>query len=248
MIPTTEHQSPTAPDLWPTADYAGQTASDQAGPGQRWAAVLWDLDGTLIDTEPYWAAAEFRLARDCGSTWSTQQAQHVVGWDLLDSAHYLRDQMRVDLAPTEIVDRLVADVRQRLEDQVVWRPGALDMLGSMYSAGMPLALVTMSYRELVTPVLAHLPAGLFAVVVTGDAVVRGKPHPDAYLQAAEQLGLAADACLALEDSDTGARAAEAAGCQVLVVPHEAPVVPTPRRVFVPSLAGLDPHRVMARFA
>jgi HAD superfamily hydrolase (TIGR01509 family) len=207
--------------------------------------VLWDLDGTLIDTEPYWQAAEFRLARAHGGTWSAEHARQLVGSDLMDSARYIRRHMKIDLGATTIVERLVADVRGQLEEQVRWRPGAITMLLAMHAAQMPLALVTMSYQQLVVPVLAQLPPDLFTAVITGDLVARGKPHPDAYLQAAEALDVSPSHCLAVEDSETGARAAESAGCRVLVVPHHAPVAPAPRRAFASSLAGLDPDRVMA---
>ena len=96
----------------------------------------------------------------------------------------------------------------------------------------------MSYRRFVDPILDALPEGLFTTVVTGDAVERGKPYPDPYLKAARLLGVEPADCLAIEDSNTGARSAEAAGATVLVVPNHVPVLPGERRVFRDSLAGL----------
>ena len=103
---------------------------------------------------------------------------------------------------------------------------------------MPLALVTMSYRRFVAPVLDVLPAGTFDAVVTGDAVSRGKPYPEPYLKAAAELRVDAGRCLAIEDSDTGATSAERAGCLVLVVPSHVAVPEGERRVFRDSLEGL----------
>jgi beta-phosphoglucomutase-like phosphatase (HAD superfamily) len=97
----------------------------------------------------------------------------------------------------------------------------------------------MSYERFVAPILARLPPETFRVVVTGDRVDQGKPHPEPYLTAAAALGLCASDCLAIEDSNTGARSAEAAGCLVLVVENHVPVLQTDRRVFADSLAGLD---------
>ena len=99
-------------------------------------------------------------------------------------------------------------------------------------------LVTMSYTSFVAPILRHLPPETFRVVVTGDEVSQGKPHPEPYLTAAAALGVRAEDCVAIEDSATGARSAEAAGCLVLVVQHHVPVPEGPRRVFRDTLAGL----------
>ena len=109
-----------------------------------------------------------------------------------------------------------------------WRPGALELLTSLTEAGVRCALVTMSWARFVDPILAALPAGVFSAVVTGDTVDRGKPHPEPYLTAARQLDVLAGECLAIEDSDTGATSAAAAGCTVLCAPLHVSVPPGPR--------------------
>ena len=202
------------------------------------AAVLWDMDGTLVDTEPYWIECEFALAEKYGGTWSVDHALTLVGFDLLDSGRYIREHMGIDLEPSEIVEQLLDGVVALVEESVPWRPGARDLLADLVAAGIPRALVTMSYQRFVAPVLAALPPGTFDVVVTGDAVSRGKPHPEPYLKAASELRLEPADCLAIEDSNTGARSAEAAGCLVLVVPHHVPVLEGDRRVFADTLEGL----------
>jgi HAD superfamily hydrolase (TIGR01509 family) len=206
----------------------------------RIAAVLWDMDGTLVDTEPYWIEAEYELVAEHGGTWSREHALNLVGNDLLLSGAYIRDHGGVDLEPAEIVDRLLDGVIARIRRSVPWRPGAVELLAGLKAAGIPCALVTMSYQKFVAPVLAALPAGTFTAVVTGDAVTVGKPHPEPYLTAAAVLGVDPRHCLAIEDSNTGAKSAVAAGCTVLVVPNHVPVLEGDRRVFRETLAGLDP--------
>ena len=203
------------------------------------AAVLWDMDGTLVDTEPYWIEVEYELAERHGGTWSHEHALNLVGSDLLDSGRYIRRHMGIEPSAEQIVEELLDGVVSRVERAVPWRPGAREQLAALGVAGVRCALVTMSYERFVAPILAALPPGTFEVVVTGDRVALGKPHPEAYLTAAAGLGVAPDDCLAIEDSDTGARSAEAAGCTVLVIPNHVPVLEGERRVFRDTLVGLD---------
>jgi HAD superfamily hydrolase (TIGR01509 family) len=143
--------------------------------------------------------------------------------------------MGLDLEPARIVEELLADVVEHITREVPWRPGARELLDDLNDAGIPCGLVTMSYRSFVAPVLAALPPAAFTTVVTGDGVSQGKPHPEPYRKAARNLGVDPADCLAIEDSNTGARSAETAGCTVLVVPNHVPVLPGERRVFVDSL-------------
>jgi len=203
------------------------------------AAVLWDMDGTLVDTEPYWIEAEYALAERHGGSWSQEHALRLVGNELLESGRYIREHMGIDLTPHQVVEELLDDVVDHVRREVPWRPGARELLTSLVEDGVPCALVTMSYTRFVEPILEHLPAHTFAAVVTGDAVARGKPHPEPYLTAARLLDVLASECLAIEDSPTGADSAEAAGCWVLCAPLHVPVPPGPRRVFAESLVGLS---------
>ncbi len=222
------------------ASSAGRAASASERVETNWpAAVLWDMDGTLVDTEPYWIEAEYDLIGAHGGTWSHEHALHLVGSDLLDSGRYIREHSGIALEPSEIVEELLDRVERRMGDLVPWREGAFELLAALRSAEVTCALVTMSYRRFVAPMLAALPADTFAAVVTGDAVTRGKPHPEPYLKAASMLRLLPEHCLAIEDSNTGARSAGAAGCAVLVVPNHVPVLPGGGRVFRDSLVGLS---------
>ena len=204
------------------------------------AAVLFDMDGTLVDTEPYWIESEFELVEQHGGTWSQEHAMELVGSDLLDAGRYLAEHAGIDLEPAEVVEQLLDRVVARLGETVPWRPGAVELVTALRGRGVRLALVTMSYRRFVSPILAMLPADTFEVVVTGDTVSQGKPHPEPYLKAAERLRVDAADTLAVEDSNTGARSAEAAGCTVVVVENHVPVLAGERRVFLDTLEGLTP--------
>jgi HAD superfamily hydrolase (TIGR01509 family) len=210
-----------------------------AAPTTLPAAVLWDMDGTLVDTEPYWIETEYAMADKYGGTWSQEHAMNLVGNALLESGDYIRVHMGIDRTPQQIVDELLDGVVARVEVDVPWRPGARELLTDLNERGVPCALVTMSWQRFVEPILAELPTGMFATVVTGDRVELGKPHPEPYLTAAAELGLAAEDCVAIEDSNTGAKSAVAAGCTVLCVPHHVPILEGERRVFADTLEGMD---------
>jgi HAD superfamily hydrolase (TIGR01509 family) len=202
-----------------------------------WTAVLWDLDGTLVDTEPVWMAAELELAAEHGVDWTHDDGLALVGLALPDSGAYIKRRLDSDLTPVQIIDYLVKRVAADLEHSVPWRPGALDLVAAFAGVGVPQALVTMSYAPIATAVARHVP---FAAVVTGDTVAMGKPHPEAYLTAAALLGCDPGECLAIEDSSTGAASANAAGCDVLVIPHLVDVPVAPRRFTQETLLGLSP--------
>jgi HAD superfamily hydrolase (TIGR01509 family) len=202
-------------------------------------AVLWDMDGTLVDTEPLWIETEQDMARKYGATWTEADALELVGNDLLDSGRYIKKRMALDATPEAIVDELLEGVLLKMTGEMPWRPGAVALLESLAESGVRCGLVTMSYASFVAPILRHLPPETFRVVVTGDEVSRGKPHPEPYLTAAAALGVRPEDCVAIEDSNTGAKSAEAAGCVVLVVQNHVPVLDGPRRVFRDSLEGIS---------
>jgi HAD superfamily hydrolase (TIGR01509 family) len=196
------------------------------------------MDGTLVDTEPYWIASEFDLAERFGAPWSREHALNLVGKDLLVAGAYIREHMAIELTPEAIVDALLDGVVERVRVEVPWRPGALDVLAMLRAAHVPCALVTMSYQRFVAPILEHLPPETFRAVVTGDRIVQGKPHPEPYLTAAAALGVRPGDCVAIEDSTTGVMSAESAGCRVLVVPNHVTVAAGSARVFRETLRGL----------
>jgi HAD superfamily hydrolase (TIGR01509 family) len=195
-------------------------------------AVLWDMDGLLVDSEPLWTIAEIELAAELGGTWDDGIKAAVVG-------------TRLDVAvPTTawLLDRMV----QLFATTSALMPGAGELLAALAADGVPQALVSSSYRVLVDAVLAQ-GLGPFALTVAGDEVVHGKPHPEPYLTAASRLGVDPARCVVLEDSPSGVTAGEAAGCAVVAVPSVCGVVfdPAPRRLVVPSLTQVGPQDLRA---
>nr|WP_276319054.1 HAD family phosphatase [Oerskovia turbata] len=201
-------------------------------------AVLWDMDGTLVDTEPYWIAAEHELVEAHGGTWSHEQAMQMVGNPLTESARILQAE-GVDLPSEQIIDFLISRVIAQVEVEVPWQPGARELLAELRERGVPCALVTMSYRSLAEPVVGMVPPGSFATLVCGDEVTHGKPHPEPYLVAAERLGVDVTRCVAIEDSPTGIGSARAAGAATLGVEAVVPVPVLPGLSRTPSLALVD---------
>ena len=190
-----------------------------AEPCRRPAAVLWDMDGTIVDTESHWIAAADEILRSHGIESSPNDLTPLIGMALTDGAALLRD-LGVDVSVGELVDRqLDLAMRNTLVAGLSWRPGAVEMLAALQADGIPLALVTMSYRRYADVIISALPEKTFDVIVTGDDVQRGKPFPDAYLRAAELLGVDPADCVAIEDSLIGLAAARAAGAHTLGVPN-----------------------------
>jgi HAD superfamily hydrolase (TIGR01509 family) len=198
------------------------------------------MDGTLVDTEPYWFESERELVESYGGTWSDEQAKSVVGFDLLDSAAFIKQHAGLPLDPHTIVDRLLDGVVARLEQHIPWRPGACRLLRELNEAGVPCALVTMSWRRFVEPVIAALPPDSFVAVITGDEVPpgQGKPSPTPYLLGAEACAADPADCVAIEDSPTGVRSALAAGCRVLGVPNVKSLDRAPGLRRVETLRGI----------
>ncbi|MBT2247606.1 HAD family phosphatase [Arthrobacter sp. BHU FT2] len=191
-------------------------------------AVLWDMDGTIVDTEPYWIAAEHALVEAHGGTWSHEQAMQLVGQSLTFSAGLLQ-KAGVAMEIREIIDTLTSQVISSVRQQVPWRPGARELLEDLHQSGVRCALVTMSEGPLARQVVDSLPRQYFEFLVTGDTVTRGKPHPEAYLTAVERLRetdphLHLGHCVALEDSAPGVAAAVASGVATVAIPH---IVPLP---------------------
>jgi len=201
------------------------------------AAVLWDMDGTLVDTEPYWMAAETPLVESYGGTWSHEQALGLVGLGLEDSARILQEA-GVRLAAHEIVDLLTERVMTSLTvEGVPFRPGARELLADLRAAGVKSALVTMSLRRMASTVVDLIDFDAFDLIVAGDDVTRPKPFPDPYLQACEALGVHPRDTVAIEDSPNGLRSAVAAGTAALGVPHMVSLTGVGASALWPTLEG-----------
>ena len=200
------------------------------------SAVLWDLDGTIVDSEEYWITAELELAKRFGAQWDHSDGLIQVGQGLPVTAGAMIAR-GVELNVPEVIDFLASRVKELLEVSIPWRPGAVELLGELYSRGIPLALVTMSITSIAEVVANRIPGASFDVVITGDRVPHQKPHPDAYLMAAEQLIVRPQDCLAIEDSPSGMRSAHDAGCALIGVRHLVPLDETIGTAIWDSLSG-----------
>ncbi|MFW7415005.1 HAD family hydrolase [Demequina sp. SO4-18] len=201
------------------------------------AAILWDMDGTLIDSEPDWIGAETALAARFGIDWTHADGLELVGRPIVDSGRILQER-GVALEVDEIAATLVSAVAQSVRRHVPWQPDARSLLEKVLAAGIPCALVTMSYARLADAFLAQVPDA-FAAVVTGDQVARGKPDPEAYLTAATLLGVDVSRCVAIEDSPAGIGSALASGAHTIAVERLVPVEPRPGLSRVRSLDGVS---------
>lgn len=201
------------------------------------AAVLWDMDGTLIDTEPLWIGAETELVEAHGGVWTHQDGLSLVGNPMMVSAGKLQER-GVDLPLEDIVDFLNRRVAEGVAAGIPWQPGAEQVLATLHEAGVPMALVTSSFRMLAEPFAAA--AGRFDVVVSGDEVTRAKPDPEPYLTAARLLGVDVADCVAVEDSRAGIASALASGARAVAIEVMQPVAPQPGLSRIASLHDLTP--------
>ncbi|WP_431309266.1 HAD family hydrolase [Gordonia prachuapensis] len=205
------------------------------------AAVLWDMDGTLLDSEPLWDIAMEDLALRHGIVMSPALRESTLGNSLPDAMSKV--YAAAGIGP-ESQDRsgderwLLDHVAGLFGAGLPWRPGARDALELVRSSALPMVLVTNTVRELTDIALETIGPHRFTATVCGDEVAAGKPEPDPYLRAASLLGLRPDQCLAVEDSPAGTAAATAAGCPTLVVPSAAPVPAGSLRSFRESLVDL----------
>lgn len=207
------------------------------------AAVLWDMDGTLLDSEKLWDIPLYEFTEKLGGTLSLATRQAMVGSNTRTTMRLLFAEVGIEPTEEDMTDG--ANWISRRTEEVFraglpWRPGAQEALRAVRASGVPMALVTSTERGLTEVALDTIGRDLFDVTVCGDEVDGlNKPLPEPYLKAARLLGVDAASCVAVEDSPTGVAAAVAAGCTVLVVPCDVDVAPGERRVFRDSLVGVD---------
>lgn len=202
-------------------------------------AVLFDMDGTLTDSEKLWTLALQEVAAAHGGAISGRTRELMVGQDMWATIDLLHGELGLSVDPTDTVRQLTAATLAVFRAGLPWKAGARELLAEVRAAGLRTALVTATHRELVTVAMDTLGVENFDVVVCGDEVTRNKPDPEPYLRALELLGVTADRALAIEDSPAGSSAAAAAGLPVLVVPSEMPVAPADGLLFARTLVGVD---------
>jgi len=207
--------------------------------GSALQAVLLDMDGTLVDTEDIWWDAEVSIFAELGHALAEEYREVVVGGPMTRSASFLIEATGADIALAELSGLLNSRFTELLDGTVPMLPGARRLLTELGAHGVPTALVSASHRRVMDRLLRSIGRENFALTVAGDEIGRTKPHPDPYLFAA--AGLAADParCVVIEDTATGVRAAEAAGCRVVAVPSVVPIEPAAGRTVVGSLEEVD---------
>lgn len=202
------------------------------------AAVLWDMDGTLVDSETYWMASERSLAAAHDSPWTEQDGLDLIGHSLYESSKIIKAKIGSSMEPDAIIQHLTDSVVAQLAVDIPWRPGAKELLRELRRKKIKTALVTMSMHRMAEEVVNKIPFHAFDVIIGGDDVSRGKPYPDPYLKAAEALGVRPEDCVAFEDSITGLRSAEAAGTKAVGIPNILEIPMIPGRILWPTLAGV----------
>jgi HAD superfamily hydrolase (TIGR01509 family) len=182
-------------------------------------AVIFDLDGVLIDSEQVWNDVREGLARERGGRWTERSQRDMMGMSSREWSRYMHDVVGLRESPDEINREVVARLLARYAGSPPWLPGALDAVRRL-AERWPLGLASSSNREVIEAVLAAGGiAACFRATVSSEEVARGKPAPDVYLEAARRLGVAPDRCAAIEDSHSGILSAKAAGMRCVAVPN-----------------------------
>jgi HAD superfamily hydrolase (TIGR01509 family) len=182
-------------------------------------AVVFDLDGVLVDSEQLWDAVREELAHERGGRWHPGATRDMMGMSSPEWSRYMHEVIGLREPPEEINRLVVEGLLRRYADGPPWLPGALDAVRRV-AARWPLGLASSSNREVIDAVLeAGSLTELFAATVSSEEVARGKPAPDVYLEAARRLGVAPERCAAIEDSHNGIRSAKAAGMRCIAIPN-----------------------------
>lgn len=206
-------------------------------------AILWDHDGTLVETEPYWIEAELELAAKFGIHWTEEDALQCVGSPMRESARRMQ-AAGVNMDIDSIVEWLVDRVDQLMDEKgILWMPGVQELFAECAERGIPCAIVSNAWRKVVEKTATGLPEGVVKYMLTGDEMIVAKPDPWPYAHAAEVLGVAPENCIAIEDSLAGTLSAEAAGIPVLVVKGVLQVPAGKLRSRVVDLADINLDRL-----
>ncbi len=229
-------------------DGAGPDAAGSAPGDGGLQAVLFDMDGLLIDSEPLWFEVETDVMSRLGGTWTEADQQELLGSSLPNSVRYFLERATAPADPAQIAEWMIGGIVTKVRERgVTIMPGAAGLVAEVAAAGLPYALVTSSQRRLVDAVLSR--TGLrFPVVVCANDVIRGKPDPEPYLLAARRLAAEPGRCLVLEDSIAGVTSAEAAGCLVVAIPTLGAIEPRAGRLVVRSLRDINLGRLRAAWA
>ena len=215
-------------------------------------AVLWDMDGTLIDSEPLWIEQERQLMESIGAKWTDEDAIYCVGGPMARVDAYMRSKLPTAVldkfAPLALTNQLLQRMEDRLSHDIPFTPGAFELVSEMKSANLPLALVSASSRPLMNAALKSIGSQLFDITISDNDVERSKPDPEGYVKAAASLDVDISRSLIIEDSITGMTAAIASGAFVLGLPHVAELPHGPKVIHHPTLENLTMRDIANLFS
>ncbi len=210
-------------------------------------ALLFDMDGTLIDSEPVWHEEMRDFAREHRIEWTAEDAHWTTGRPMAEWAGRMRERGVALDGPT-IIATVATTVAERVRADVPWLPGARELLERVADAGVPAALVTNATRENARALLEAAPEGALRFAITREDVERDKPDPEPYAAAIRRLGAEASACVAFEDSSPGARSATGAGARLWFLTTQLTTAPVPAERTLATLAEVDPGALFAALA
>jgi HAD superfamily hydrolase (TIGR01509 family) len=203
-------------------------------------AIVFDLDGVLVDSEPVWEQVRRRYVREHGGTWRDDTQHRLMGMSTAEWAHYLSTELGVDRTPEQVAADVVEEMARQYEREVPLIDAAVAVVRRL-CARWPLGVASSSPARLIEVALRS--AGLtdvFRVAVSSEQTERGKPAPDVYLAAAAELDVDPAACAAVEDSSNGVRSAATAGMRVIAIPHAAyPLAADAAALASVTLEGID---------
>lgn len=208
-------------------------------PRQFFEAVFFDMDGLFVDSEPIWLESESELTASFGYVWSEEDQVACLGGPLSRVGEYMFEKCNRVKSPAFFTNTLIEIQTAKLRGKTPLLPGALELLLQLQSHGIATALVSASPRNIVNAVLENLGGNPFPFSISADDVVNTKPHPDAYLLAAEKAGAEISRCLIFEDSLTGVSAAKSSGAWLIAVPHLVVVPEEPRVRTIKSLTQIS---------
>lgn len=207
-------------------------------------AIIWDFDGTLVNSEPYWHGEEKRLVAEHGGSWTDEDAFRMVGQHVRIAAQHLAVAMGRPDDGDAVMTELISRVARRISDRMPYMPGALELVEEASARGIRQCIVTASNLDILDAARAQLPPA-FEFIITADDVTHPKPNPEAYELALRRLDLPATQCVILEDSISGSAAGLAAGGFVVGVPMHQPLDPHPRMaIFDDGLATTNLDRLV----
>jgi HAD superfamily hydrolase (TIGR01509 family) len=209
------------------------------------SAILFDMDGTLIDSEPLWLKAEIEVMAEVGCHWDEQDQINCLGGPAERTERYMQERSKNIKPYGYFINRLHEVMKERITNELDLIPNALELLKECKKAGIKIALVTASSRDLMTIVLKRFPQGTFDIVVSGDDVEKSKPDPAPYLLAAKQLSVDISKCVVIEDSLTGVESGLASGAQVIGIPHLVQMKENPSLRIISSLGDVRLSDILA---